>query len=301
MKKWCAILCGFGMAVMLVACGGNEGDVQIVEEESITQAPQTEEENKEPKEDEVLEDVQLPEEPAGEEPGADSDEKPAVVTIETEKQEYTEGETVIMTSSFDRVTVTVEGNEAATQAIMAEFEKREQSFQENLAESLEWAKQDMLVSNSGMSYSENQGYAVERNDGRILSFSDSFDNFEGGAHGSYMEYGLNFDAETGAVLTIEDIAQDKAAFQEICVQEMLRQCEDLKAQGMLFDDEILESVGGLQGIMESKMEGEEWYFTEEGIRFISNIYEIAPYAAGNFQFDIPYEMINDVLKEEYRG
>lgn len=301
MKKWCAILCGFGMAVMLVACGGNEGDVQIVEEESITQAPQTEEENKEPKEDEVLEDVQLPEEPAGEEPGADSDEKPAVVTIETEKQEYTEGETVIMTSSFDRVTVTVEGNEAATQAIMAEFEKREQSFQENLAESLEWAKQDMLVSDSGMSYSENQGYAVERNDGRILSFSDSFDNFEGGAHGSYMEYGLNFDAETGAVLTIEDIAQDKAAFQEICVQEMLRQCEDLKAQGMLFDDEILESVGGLQGIMESKMEGEEWYFTEEGIRFISNIYEIAPYAAGNFQFDIPYEMINDVLKEEYRG
>lgn len=301
MKKWRAILCGFGMAVMLAACGGNEGDVQIVEEESITQAPQTEEENKEPKEDEASEDVQLPEESAGEKPGAASDEKPAVVMIETEKQEYTEGETVIMTSSFDRVTVTVEGNEAATQAIMAEFEKGEQSFQENLAESLEWAKQDMLVSDSGMSYSENQGYVVERNDGRILSFSDSFDNFEGGAHGSYMEYGLNFDAETGAVLTIEDIAQDKAAFQEICVQEMLRQCEDLKAQGLLFDEEILESVGGLQGIMESKMEGEEWYFTKEGIRFISNIYEIAPYAAGNFQFDIPYEMINDVLKEEYRG
>lgn len=301
MKKWRTILCGFGMAVMLVACGGNEGDVQIVEEESITQAPQTEEENEESKEDEASGDVQLPEEPAGEEPGAASDEKPAVVTIETEKQEYTEGEIVIMTSSFDRVTVTVEGNEAATQAIMAEFEKGEQSFQENLAESLEWAKQDMLVSDSGMSYSENQGYAVERNDGRILSFSDSFDNFEGGAHGSYMEYGLNFDVETGAVLTIEDIARDKAAFQEICVQEMLRQCEDLKAQGLLFDEEILESVGGLQGIMESKMEGEEWYFTKEGIRFISNIYEIAPYAAGNFQFNIPYEMINDVLKEEYRG
>lgn len=301
MKKWRAILCGFGMTVMLAACGGNEGDIQIVEEESITQVSGTEQENEESREDEGSEEVQLPEEPAGEEPESASDEKPAVVTIETEKQEYTEDETVIMTSSFDRVTVTVEGNEAATQAIMAEFEKREQSFQENLAESLEWAKQDMLISDSGMSYSENQGYVVERNDGRILSFSDSFDNFEGGAHGSYMEYGLNFDAETGKVLKIEDIAQDKAAFQEISVQEMLRQCEDLKAQGLLFEDEMLESVGGLQGIMENKMEGEEWYFTEEGIRFISNIYEIAPYAAGNFQFDIPYEMINDVLKEEYRG
>lgn len=300
MKKCWMILCGFGVAIMLAACGGNEEDIQIVEEEAITQAPQTEE-KEEPKEDEGPGEIPLPEEPADGEQKEDSDDKSAAVTIETEKQEYTEGETVIMTSSFDRVTVTVEGNEAATQAIMAEFEKREQSFQENLAESLEWAKQDMLVTDSGMSYSENQGYGVERNDGKVLSFFVSFDNFEGGAHGSYMEYGLNFDAETGEVLTIEDIAQDKAAFQEISVQEMLRQCEDLKAQGMLFDDEILESVGGLQGIMESKMEGEEWYFTEEGIRFISNIYEIAPYAAGNFQFDIPYEMINDVLKEEYRG
>lgn len=301
MKRWQMILCGFGVAVMLAACGSNEEDIQIVEEESITQAPQTGEENEEPKGDESSEEVPLPEEPADGEQEEASDDKSAAVTIETEKQEYTEGETVIMTSSFDRVTVTVEENEAATQAIMAEFEKREQSFQENLAESLEWAKQDMLISDSGMSYSENQGYGVERNDGKVLSFFVSFDNFEGGAHGSYMEYGLNFDAETGEVLTIEDIAQDKAAFQEISVQEMLRQCEDLKAQGMLFEDEMLESVGGLQGIMESKMEGEEWYFTEEGIRFISNIYEIAPYAAGNFQFDIPYEMINDVLKEEYRG
>lgn len=301
MKRWQMILCGFGVAVMLAACGSNEEDIQIVEEEAITQAPQTGEENEEPKGDESSEEVPLPEEPADGEQEEASDGKSAAVTIETEKQEYTEGETVIMTSSFDRVTVTVEENEAATQAIMTEFEKREQSFQENLAESLEWAKQDMLVTDSGMSYSENQGYGVERNDGKVLSFFVSFDNFEGGAHGSYMEYGLNFDAETGEVLTIEDIAQDKAAFQEISVQEMLRQSEDLKAQGMLFDDEILESVGGLQGIMESKMEGEEWYFTEEGIRFISNIYEIAPYAAGNFQFDIPYEMINDVLKEEYRG
>ena len=63
----------------------------------------------------------------------------------------------------------------------------------------------------------------------------------------------------------------------------------------------MDAVGGLQGILEGKMEGVEWYFTEEGICFISNIYEIAPYAAGNFLFDIPYEMIDGTLKEEYRG
>ena len=56
----------------------------------------------------------------------------------------------------------------------------------------------------------------------------------------------------------------------------------------------------LREVLEGKMEGEEWYFTEDGVRFISNIYEIAPYAEGETLYDIPYELVNDVLKEEYR-
>ncbi len=308
-RRWRNALCSVCMAVLLVGCGGTGDDgVQIVEEENITDLVPAEEDAKTAEESDsgTSEEAELPEagtETAPLESGsAESGEKvPAVVNIEEEKQEYTEGEIVIMTTDYDHVTVTVEGNEAATAAVMAEFEKREQSFEESLAEVLEWAKQDSLVTDSGMSYSEECGYAVKRNDGRILSFSVFSGGFEGGAHGYYMEYGLNFDAETGAVLTIADIAQDEAAFQEICVREMLRQCEDLRAQGILFEEEMLDYSGGLQGILENKMEGEEWYFTEEGVCFISNIYEIAPYAAGHFQFDIPYEMINEVLKEEYRG
>lgn len=147
-------------------------------------------------------------------------------------------------------------------------------------------------------YSEEQWYTLERNDGRVLSFSTMWDAYEGGAHGQHMIYGVNFDAGTGKLLTIADIAQDREAFQEICVQEMLRQCEDLKAQHLLYEEEML--TPGLKEILEGKMEGKEWYFTENGIRFISNVYEIAPYAAGSIDFDIPHEMIHEVLKEEYR-
>lgn len=300
-------MCGICMALMLAGCGDAEEEkVQIVEREDIADQEAKQEDTGAPEEDaqEKPEESDVPEETAPEDGSTgDAGGKPAVVTIEEEKQEYTEGEVLIMTTVYDHVTVAVEGNEAATQAIAETFEERAQAFQESIADSVEWAKQDTLVTDSGMSYSEEREYAVARNDGRILSFAYSSSGFEGGAHGYYMEYGLNFDAETGQVLTIADIAQDEAAFQDICVQEMLRQCADLKAQGLLFDEEILQTAatGGLQGIMESKMEGEEWYFTEKGIRFISNIYEIAPYAAGNFMFDIPYEMINETLKEEYRG
>ena len=52
----------------------------------------------------------------------------------------------------------------------------------------------------------------------------------------------------------------------------------------------------LREVLEGKMEGEEWYFTEDGVRFISNIYEIAPYAEGETLYDIPYELVNDVRK-----
>lgn len=299
-------MCGVFMAAVLAGCGTAEEEIQKVEQESMAEefppeedtAPEKEEEtDRAPEREDQQGESGTEKRPESETPEAE----PALVTIEREEKEYKEGEILVMSAAYDRVSVTVEGNEAATQAIMAEFERREQSFRENLADTIEWAKQDTLVTDSGMSYSEESGYGTERNDGRVLSFSVGTSGFEGGAHGYYMNYGLNFDAETGQVLAIEDIAQDMAAFQEICVQEMLRQCEDLRAQGLLFDEDILEGVGGLQEILAGKMEGEEWYFTEDGVRFISNIYEIAPYAAGNFQFDIPYEKINETLKEKYRG
>ena len=155
------------------------------------------------------------------------------------------------------------------------------------------------MAEGGISYDQEHGYEVKRNDGRILSFSSLVGGYEGGAHGYYMEYGLNFDTKTGKLLTIADVAADKDAFREICVEKMLEKYEELRAEGRVFEEDMIPP--SLREVLEGKMEGEEWYFTEEGIRFISNIYEIAPYAEGETLYDIPYELVNDVLKEEYRG
>lgn len=271
-KRWIKILCAFCAAGMLAACGGTEEGLQMVEREDI---------------------------PADNASAQAPSATPAVVSITTDKKEYQDGDQTILVINYDDVTVTIEGNEEAQKEIMAEFAKRKEKFEEGLLleETLEQARENPAVDGS-LYYSEEQWYTLERNDGRILSFSTMWDAYEGGAHGQYMIYGVNFDAGTGKLLTIADIAQNKEAFQEICVQEMLRQCEDLRAQGLLFEEEMI--TPGLTEILEGKMEGEEWYFTEDGIRFVSNIYEIAPYAAGSIDFDIPYEMIREVLKEEYR-
>lgn len=296
-------LCAVCAAGMLAACG-TEDEIQMVEKEDIAAPSALQQEKEETPPGEAgyaAEEAEKPKEDAQAESKPEKTEaaKPAEVTIETDKKEYKDGDRIILVTNYDDVTVSIEGNQAAQKEVMAEFAKRREEFDKGLLleETLEQARENPAVDGS-LYYSEEQWYTLERNDGRVLSFSTMWDNYEGGAHGQYMIYGVNFDAGTGEFLTIADIAQDKAAFQEICVQEMLKKCEDLKAQGILFEEEMI--TPGLKEVLEGKMEGNEWYFTEDGIRFISNIYEIAPYAAGSIDFDIPYEMVNQVLKEEYR-
>ena len=297
MKKYRVMLCGVGAAFLLAACGGEE--VQIVEQEEITEVSWPEEEKtEEPAETEDLEEAAPEELPAETEQAEASDDKPVVVTIETENQEYKDGDRVLLTTVYDHVTVVVEGNEEATKLIMAEFEKSEKEFPEGIEETLEWARENPAVAEGGIHYDQEHGYKVERNDGRVLSFSSLVGGYEGGAHGYYMEYGLNSAAKTGKLLTIADVAADQDAFREICVEKMLEKYEELRAEGRVFEEEMIPP--SLREVLEGKMEGEEWYFTEDGVRFISNIYEIAPYAEGETLYDIPYELVNDVLKEEYR-
>lgn len=297
-KRWLTVLCAFCVAGMLAACGGTGDEIQMVEKEDIAMSSPPQDTEETPKQD-----MEASAEEATSEKPDDSAEsapaKPAVVSIETDKKEYKDGDRMLLVTNYDDVTVSIEENEAAGQTIMAEFAKRKREFEEGLEleEMLELAHENPVVDGS-VYYFEEYWYTLERNDGRVLSFSAMWDIYEGGAHGQYMKYGANFDAGTGKLLTIADIAKDKDAFREICVQEMLRQCEDLKAQGVLFEEEMI--TPSLKEVLEGKMEGDEWYFTENGIRFISNVYEIAPYAAGNIDFDIPYEMMEEELKEEYR-
>lgn len=296
-KRRLTVLCAFCVAGMLAACGTGD-EIQMVEKEDIAISSPVQDTEETPKQDmEASAEEATPEKPDDSAESASA--KPAVVSIETDKKEYKDGDRMLLVTNYDDVTVSMEENEAAEQTIMAEFAKRKRGFEEGLEleETLEEARENPVVDGS-VYYFEEYWYTLERNDGRVLSFSAMWDIYEGGAHGQYMKYGVNFDAGTGKLLTIADIAKDKDAFREICVQEMLRQCEDLKAQGVLFEEEMI--TPGLKEVLEGKMEGDEWYFTENGIRFISNVYEIAPYAAGNIDFDIPYEMMEEELKEEYR-
>ena len=134
------MLCGVCMVLVLAGCGAAGDDIQKVEQEDIAEQFPPEEDDDSEKEEADGAPEEEPQEKTDAEEQVESEtsaDRPAVVTIEHEEQEYTEKERVLLVAGCDRVSVTVEGNEAATQAIMAEFRKREKSFQESVEELVE--------------------------------------------------------------------------------------------------------------------------------------------------------------------
>lgn len=279
------ILCA---AVMLAGCGKEEAEAP---EEIQAQQPENETEASQEAPAEAQEEETEAEEAA---------ESPVTLSFSTEEEDFqNDAGATVMQSAYTDVTVEIEGNESAAAEIMAVLASEKENFQEARADTVERTLSDSYIMENSSYYYMGRDYGEERNDGRVLSLRVSDEEYTGGAHGNHMQRGLNFDAKTGKKLTIDDIAADKERFTDICVEEMLTQARRLQEKELLFMDEALEPPG-LEQILRNKMDGEEWYFTRGGIRFISNIYEIAPYAAGEITFDIPYELLGDALKEEYR-
>ena len=47
------------------------------------------------------------------------------------------------------------------------------------------------------------------------------------------------------------------------------------------------------------MRDTNWYFDNDGMRIFSDLYEIAPYAAGIIEFSIPYDMLSGHIDEKW--
>lgn len=203
----------------------------------------------------------------------------------------------IYTYEYSYPLVTIAGNEQAAQEIARDQVERKNKFLESSKENENAAKEmyaqitEEEQKENFQSY-ENYGYCnVERNDSRVISFIASTWAYLGGAHGGSYYEGVNYDRNTGKLLTLEDIFEDKATGLEEMKSYILKQCESSYYQERLYDD--------YQNDIDSILTEEFWYLGKDGVHVISNEYMLGPYAAGNFEFIVPYTELNE-LKEEYK-
>lgn len=119
----------------------------------------------------------------------------------------------------------------------------------------------------------------------------------GGAHPNTYSKWINIDATTGDILTVKEVFRadaDKeicnlilqALFKEVNTRmetDTIRSIEGLQSVGILLDTDLYIPENFLLG--------------KNGISFLYNRYDIAPYASGDFNLTIPYNEIENYLNK----
>lgn len=126
-----------------------------------------------------------------------------------------------------------------------------------------------------------EGYFSGEHNG-IVSYTVVRYCYTGGAHGMTTENALNFDKKSGKTITEEDIFI--AGYEEKLNALLTANVKDVIGEdGVLFVDKI-EANGN-------------FCVSENGITYIYNQYDIAPYAMGIIRIPVVWESLSEVLKE----
>ena len=134
-----------------------------------------------------------------------------------------------------------------------------------------------------------------RADSEICVFNVHYDVYMAGAHGSYLNEAVSFDARTGERLSLASLGSDEAALKAQLVSEMTALVNE-DAEGY-YSERIDPSMinNDYQAAFTAMMRDGAWYPGEDGFHVASSIYELGPYAAGIVDFVIPYEKLAAVL------
>lgn len=145
--------------------------------------------------------------------------------------------------------------------------------------------------------------SVTRCDTRVLSAVFDVSQNIGGIHADSTRTSRSYNADNGSLLTLADIAKNEEQLKTFIKNYVigLAAGDDYKEGGVsiLFDD--FEST--INDLVDA---GANWYFSDGGLVFYANPYDIAPYSRGVLLFEIPYSALEEFIDEgfmpaEYEG
>jgi len=124
----------------------------------------------------------------------------------------------------------------------------------------------------------------------IFNYIIEMNSYEGGAHGNQMNTYLNFYAENGRLVTLDDLFVPgyESLLNEILLKSLMKQAEVTSMEALQEKRYLLWS-----GMYPSK----NFLLKNDGMEFLYNAYEIAPYVVGVTVLKIPYGDLTDLLKK----
>lgn len=247
------------------------------------------------------------------------------VTYETKTDNITADDgTDLLDITYVQPTVTVEGNEAAQQAIQADLDQVVSDY-------LDYAYSEMKsMAQETYEYQKEEGgefaacfmqvtMETRRADSAVLSITAENAGYTGGAHPSSTRTGLNYDVTTGERITFATLGD---GFRDAAEKKVLEKAADYqKENGDLFEEYadyiysvVADGTETVQSVMEKMypdlygadsstepVDGNmspTFFMDETGVGFISNC-EMQPYATGILEFHVDYSELADAMNAAY--
>ena len=127
----------------------------------------------------------------------------------------------------------------------------------------------------------------------ILSYCVERYVYTGGAHGSNFRQFVNYNLQKGAHIDEEQLFAEN--YQEPLTQLLLQYMVEQNDEIALIQD-LQEAGYNVDDIHPN----DNFYLAEEGITYVFNPYDIAPYALGETEILIPWSALQNILKPEFQ-
>ena len=138
-----------------------------------------------------------------------------------------------------------------------------------------------------------------RSDSKVFSFVEENYIFYGGAHGSTVFSGYNYDPQTGKEIQFDDVVIDTSALPEIIFNELTDQNTDLKAYFDELPSDKDALISGIPDRLEDNAKMLAWALDYDGIRINFEDYAMGSYAAGTQSIKIRFKDHPEIFSEKY--
>ena len=138
-----------------------------------------------------------------------------------------------------------------------------------------------------------------RADKKVFSFVEETYEFYGGAHGSTMFSGYNYDPETGRKIDFDDVVSDTSDLPKIIVDELIDQNPDLKDYFDELPSDKDNLIAGIPDRLDDNAKGLAWALDYDGIRINFEDYAMGAYAVGVQSVKIRFKDHPGIFTDKY--
>ncbi len=202
--------------------------------------------------------------------------------------------TVLFQYTYQTMSLVLQEPEVADKVIIDFLNRVDQT--RAAAESVAQAAKDDYTGQSGwIPYLYHVTYSPMRIDHSVLSMFGANASYSGSYHPERTCLSANYDLVTGDVLTLASIMDVSATTEDFC-DLVLAGLSEMASENYLYEG-YEEAVKQRFAVDESQ--DQDWYFSQTGLCFYFEPYEIAPYSSGVISVEIPYEKLNQLLHPNY--